>query len=387
MCEAMSTQPLSARQVTSFVSSIFDEDLHARRVASLAGAALGVIQSGSLCIHAIGHGLAKAEDLNSKHAIKQVDRLLSNAGIEVQDLFALWVPYVVGARPEIVVALDWTDFDDDKQSTIAIHLLTSHGRATPLLWLTVPKSKLRGRRNRHEDYLLTRLRETVPPGVKVTVLADRGFGDHKLYGLMKELALDFIIRFKGGITVTNSDGERREAAAWVPGNGRPLLLRDARVTNHNVMVPAVVVVKAAGMKEPWCLAASDGAAAASALVALYGRRFTIEEGFRDAKDIRFGMGLSATHIGDPERRDRLLLIGALAAALLTLLGAAGESLGMDRMLKANTSKKRTHSLFTQGWHYYGFIPTMPDEKLRPLVTAFVDLVKQHAVFQQVFGAI
>ena len=99
------------------------------------------------------------------------------------------------------------------------------------------------------------------------------------------------------------------------------------------------------------------------------------------------MGLSATRIKDPARRDRLLLIGALATALLTLLGAAGESLGMDRMLKANTSKKRTHSLFTQGWHYYRQIPNMRPERLEPLVNAFATLVRQQPVFQQAFGAI
>jgi hypothetical protein len=48
------------------------------------------------------------------------------------------------------------------------------------------------------------------------------------------------------------------------------------------------------------------------------------------------------------RRDRLLLISAFATALLTLLGTAGERQGMDRLLKANTSKPRTHSLFRQG---------------------------------------
>ena len=48
------------------------------------------------------------------------------------------------------------------------------------------------------------------------------------------------------------------------------------------------------------------------------------------------------------RRDRLLLISAFATALLTLLGAVGEALGMDRFLKSNTSKTRTHSLFRQG---------------------------------------
>jgi hypothetical protein len=53
---------------------------------------------------------------------------------------------------------------------------------------------------------------------------------------------------------------------------------------------------------------------------------------------------------DVRRRDGLLLICARAMTLLTLLGAAGESLGMDWMLKANTVKRRTHSLFRQGCH-------------------------------------
>ena len=49
------------------------------------------------------------------------------------------------------------------------------------------------------------------------------------------------------------------------------------------------------------------------------------------------MGLSATRIREPMRRDRLLLISAFAMALLTLLGTVGETLGMDRLLKSNTS--------------------------------------------------
>ena len=45
------------------------------------------------------------------------------------------------------------------------------------------------------------------------------------------------------------------------------------------------------------------------------------------------MGMSALRIADPQRRDRLLLFNAFAIVLLTLLGAAGESLGMDRQLE------------------------------------------------------
>jgi hypothetical protein len=74
----------------------------------------------------------------------------------------------------------------------------------------------------------------------------------------------------------------------------------------------------------------------------------IEPNFRDTKDPRFGMGMSALRIADPQRRDRLFLLNAFAIVLLTLLGVAGESLGMDRHLRSNTSKRRTHSLFRQG---------------------------------------
>jgi len=64
------------------------------------------------------------------------------------------------------------------------------------------------------------------------------------------------------------------------------------------------------------------------------------------------MGMGSIRVSTPQRRDRLWLLSALAIALLTLLGAAGEALGLDRMLKSNTSKKRTHSLFRQGCMLY-----------------------------------
>jgi hypothetical protein len=366
---------------------MFEEDLHARRVASLADATTGAIGAGTLAVHAIGHGLSSARSLNSKHAIKQVDRLLSNQGVDPWDLLSGWVPFVVGNRTEMMVAMDWTDFDADEQSTIAIHAMTNHGRATPLVWLTVAKGNIKGWRNFYEYLVLERLKEVLPDGVKVTVLADRGFGDHKLYEKCRTLGFDFIIRFREAITVESSEGEARCAKDWVPPGGRAQLLAGAAVTKHKYRLPAVVCVKARAMKEAWCLATSYTDKTAAEVVKAYGRRFTIEESFRDTKDLHFGLGLSATRIGSPKRRDRLLLIGALAMALLTLLGAAGESLGMDRMLKANTSKKRTHSLFRQGLLYYDKIPNMQADKLKSLLGAFVTLLNSHHLFQDIFGPI
>lgn len=111
------------------------------------------------------------------------------------------------------------------------------------------------------------------------------------------------------------------------------------------------------MKDSWCLATSRADWQASMVVKMYGRRFTIEETFRDTKDLHFGMGLKATHIKTPARRDRLLLLVAVAHAMLTLLGAAAEAAGLDRYLKANTVKRRTHSLYRQGRYWYSCLPT------------------------------
>ena len=361
----------------SVVSAVFGEALHDKRVLSLANGTTGAMQAATLAVSAIGRALAQAQGLDAKHAIKQVDRLLSNKGIDVDQAQALWVPFAVGAREEIVVALDWTEYDRDRHATLALHLVTSHGRATPLLWKTVSKSRLRGKRNAHEDRLLKRLRAAVPENVKVTVLADRGFGDAALYALHWDLNLDHIIRFRGDINVTTADGESRPAKDWLLPSGRARILRDVRVTGRQAPVAAVVCVWAKGMKEPWFLACGEGSRSrtASQLVKLYGRRFTIEESFRDTKDLRFGMGLSSMRISTVGRRDRLLLLSALATALLTMLGAAGESLGFDRKLRANTVKSRTHSLFFQGSYYFGALEMMKAAKRYALMRRFDKLLR------------
>jgi hypothetical protein len=78
-------------------------------------------------------------------------------------------------------------------------------------------------------------------------------------------------------------------------------------------------------------------------------------------------------------------LSAMAQSLLCLLGAAAEETGLDRKLKANTVKRRTHSLFTQGCYWYGAIPAMPEEWLAPLMAAFGRLVAGQSTFAQTFG--
>ena len=381
-------QRFSFNQVRQVLGGVLEHDLHAKRVDSLCDATLGVLRSASLAVCAIGQGLAAARGLNPKHATKQVDRLLSNPKINVDDILACWVPYVIGARTSIVAALDWTDFEADKQATIMLSLITDHGRATPLVWLTVDKRTLKDNRSLYEHRVLVRLAELLPAETKVCIVADRGFGDQKLYRMLtEELCFDYVIRFRGNIAVTATTGETRTAAAWVRANGGARVLRGAEVTAERYRVGTVVCVQEPDMQQSWCLAASSSNASAKQLTGYYGRRWGIECALRDTKDLRFGMGMGAMHLKSPERRDRLWLINAFAVVLLTLLGAAGEALGYDRMLKTNTAKRRVHSLFRQGCMLYDLIPMMPEIRLRPLMQRFSLMLHERPLFADVFGPV
>ena len=90
------------KDIGAFIDGLYGGELHAKRVASLAAATLGVMTGASLAVAMIGQALAQARGLVTKHAIKQVDRLLSNSGIDIWESFARWVPYLVGSREDIV---------------------------------------------------------------------------------------------------------------------------------------------------------------------------------------------------------------------------------------------------------------------------------------------
>jgi len=385
--EVAQASPINAADISLFLNELFEHDEHAKRVQSLANATLGVITSTSLAVHAIGQGLAHVQGLIPKHAVKQVDRLLSNQGIEVDRYFEYWVPHVIGENTAVRVAVDWTEFDADGQATLTLSLLTGQGRAMPLLWHTVRLSELKTGRPAVEDALLCRLYDVVPSGVKVTIIADRWFGDCALLELLeRELGFGYVIRVRGNHYIIAASGERRKAQDWVGAGGRAKTLRDARVTDrHEYPVATVVCVKDKGMKQPWCLVASDPDASSKTLKAYYAQRWGIETSFRDIKDLRFGMGMASLRISQPARRDRLLLISAIAMALLTVLGATGEALGYDRMLKANTVKRRTHSLFRQGCMLYDWMPNMPLKYFEPLVYAFAENLAKHRGLAIVFN--
>jgi hypothetical protein len=186
-----------------------------------------------------------------------------------------------------------TDFDANGQTIIMLSLLTRHGRATPLMWLTVETATLKSHRNEYEYQALVRLADALPLDTKVCIVADRGVGDQKVYRFRTEdLKFDYVICSRGNITVTGGGrrGAHRRWVGWTRRTRRPAARRP-RDRGALSGWHRCVCVRDEDMKQTWCLATNLTNATASVLKELYGKRCGIECGFRDTKDLHFDMGI------------------------------------------------------------------------------------------------
>lgn len=377
-------------QVGAFVSEVAKDGMHAKQRQSMETILHGTLEAGRLSITAIARGLGEIKGENSKHHVKKVDRFIGNTKIDDHDLQARWTRHTISGLERVVVALDWTDFDADKQATVALSVIGHKGRATPVIWQSVDKRKLKGQRNQLETQVIERFHQALPEGIEVILLADRGFGDVERYAQLENLGFYYVIRFRQNIQMA-LEGEDNLCPAknYVSKNGRTRIYRNVELTGARFKADAVVVVQQKSMKEPWMLAAhlpSDFKKAAT-IRNLYAKRFRIEETFRDLKDPRFGIGFSTVKVSTPARRDRFLLLQAMAHALLEMLGQASENIGLGTALHANTSKKRQFSLFTQGQYWIRAIWNRREEEEHDMLAEFGRLVQNNEFFRSVFAEV
>lgn len=371
------------QELDELLGEVCGGERHAQRVASRRDGVDGVRHAASLGVRALGHGLAAANGLAPRHAIQQVDRLLSTPKLSREDVARGWVRFGVAERKARVVPCDGPEFQDSDQALIVLGTQTEPGRSTPLVWKTVPRSERKDQRHAHEDERLALLAEVWPAGVRGTVVAARGCSDIKRYRFLKELGVESMIRCRGVVYGASADGERRNAKDWLSAGGRRRVLRGARVTAESQPGPIVVCVQPQQMREPWLLASRRSELTGTAIMHLSSQRFTVEETCRDVKNPRLGRGLKPTVMERHDRRDALCRLAVLAHTRLPLLGHAGEDLGLDRWLGA--TRPRQYSRCRQGLMLFDLIPTMGQPRRRMLLQRFGQLLREHALLSRVLG--
>ena len=80
----------------------------------------------------------------------------------------------------------------------------------------------------------------------------------------------------------------------------------------------------------------------------------------------------------------MMLTAVIALSLLALLGRAGKTAGIDRLLKTPTTTKRTLSFVRQGIRWYELIPSMPGQRTELLMHLFQLLISTDPFLKEFF---
>lgn len=283
-----------------------------------------------------------------KHAIKRVDRFLSNMKFETREAQETYLRAVVGPRQRILVAVDWTKI---RQWPVLVAGLVYHGRTIPLLWSVLDPRLLHKSQNAFEHGFFTWLADTLPRGVSATILLDRGFKRVDLLHRLERLGLKYVVRTGGNVCIEHEQF-CGPAEQLLRRRGGRVDLRDAILRPSRPVRTRVVGVWEPRQREPWLLM-TNLSQPLEHIVAYYGKRFRIEEMFRDQKDWRFGLALGHLRVTRPDRLENLILAVSLYVFLALLIGGEARRRGLDRQYRANTQRDRpTHSDFTLGGYYW-----------------------------------
>ena len=213
---------------------------------------------------------------------------------------------------------------------------------------------------------LTSLSRIVPANCTPVVISDAGFMG-PWFGCVRKLGWDFVGRLPSNVTITMPYKKERKVASLRPQRcDKPEHLGECAVTKSQPYQASVIIVRqrkkgvgrrrsrrcGAGMnsilhtrykrriRTTWALVTSLHKKSAAQIVALYKSRMQCEEAFRDAKNLKLGLGLSGSLSKDPKRLQVLALIVALANFVSTVLGRLAYSENLHRALQANTLTHR-----------------------------------------------
>jgi hypothetical protein len=284
----------------------------AKTLADLVAAAVHV---GRGTLSAIGRSLPGPT--TAKHRIKRAWRFCANDRVHAAEVMPRVIRRLTrGRKKPLLVALDWTDVRGFHTLMAAAVM---RGRAVPLLWASYTAGQLHRSQNSFEEGLLRLLVTMLPGGVKVILLADRGFGRTELANTCRDLCLRYLIRIRPDVCVTHPSYTGR-LDDYPIKKGMWRVLAGAEYRSDKAVALNVVIRWKRGLParrdEPWFLM-TNLAGNAVRLTDLYARRMAVEELFRDGKDGRYGLGLGQTQVTTAARRDRLTRILALAIILLT----------------------------------------------------------------------
>lgn len=313
----MKSQNSTPTRLLEYINLVFD-NAHGHQRKAINDFVLALISTRSCC----QAKLARHFD-NFEAASRRLTRFLHNPRLEVEYLARQTARVIVSQLPlqgTIRLSIDWTI--EDQQHLLVASLCTGT-RAIPLYWQAFEQSSLKGQRSQYErDFVATLFQEVMAPIAKKRLLltADRAFADVQLFDLLNQLRIAFVIRTKDNVKVYYKRQWVKLKHLRLTRNHRRRSLGRLRYCQKDWRKLYVTQSRKRDRKGKWGIwqLVSNRQMSAEETSQEYARRFSCEEGFRDAKRM---LGFVEARISCIEGWSRMFTLVALAMLILYGVGS------------------------------------------------------------------
>lgn len=355
----MNVQPILNRFLLNVTPS-----MHKVRRASLSACLDSLLNGAHASITSIGRSIHR--NAKEKHRIKQADRLCGNQHL-YQERIAIYhalCHYWVAPGSHPIVLVDWSDLDSRGDLFLLRASRIFEGRAITL-FEQVHSNKTKEKPQTHKAFL-HQFSQLLPEDCHPIIVTDAGF-KVPWFQLVLDCGWDYV----GRVRQPNSYRER-DTDQWYPivslyqsATKQPKMMNThlTKVHEHpttlvsyrstpkgrNQLTKKGQIAQngkskkhSKGATDPWVLATSlkGKHKLAKRIVSIYQTRMQIEEGFRDMKSERFGMGFNVNNSRMMHRVAILVLLTTLASMILLIVGMVTTIKGLAKDYQANTIKKR-----------------------------------------------
>src|SRR5215210_3929563 len=218
---------------------------HATTIVVVTWAVLSLLVAQRVAPAALARALPAAEAGTGRSCLRRVRRWWSGPPLDQTVVSPQLIVQALALLPpgqEVLVALDTTRLGPWE---VWLAGLVVAGRALPIGWAVCPYPWPKGRFRATTLALLQRLQAAFPPGVRWTLVADRGFPSAALFGQLRQGGTAFSVRLRlsdwvtvGGIYATVAD----HLAAGRLAEGQRVAASIGRGHADQPLVPGAVVV-------------------------------------------------------------------------------------------------------------------------------------------------
>lgn len=354
---------MNASQILNKTLQLVTPFMHGGRRASLINCVSSLTKGANASVTSIGRNIHSPAQ--EKHRIKQADRLLSNPHLthEADFIYAAICLLFTTATLYPVILVDWSDLDEYKRHFLLRASLVFKGRSLTL-YEQVHCLKTKEKPAVHQAFL-QQLKTMLPLSCKPVIVTDAGFKT-PWFNMVRTLGWHYVGRARkpnfyhagdeqwccistlyqqASHTPQYFEGEicrkKPMSCTFVVYRQRP---RGRHKFNRSGVHSRSKHSKASASRntDPWVIVTSlpGSSSQAKRIVNIYKTRMQIEEGFRDMKSARYGLGFSYNLSVNQARLANLILLTSLTSMVLLLTGWAVSVNHLHRRYQANSVKHK-----------------------------------------------